>query len=340
MIRHRSVSVIIPAFNCENSIVQCVKSVQLQSVRPKEIIVVNDGSTDKTGEILRAMGDEIRLIDQENRGQGAARNAGFWVATGEYIAFLDADDYWKPDFIEWCCRILYESPSVIAVLTAWEKVLDEKTSVLVPPLMVTERPSSPFIIENFFKFWAEQDHVQTGAIMIRKSVMDRAGGMREDLRISQDLEYWAYLATFGRWAFIPEVLYVNNSRINARGSWLKRYRKRRQLCPTVESWQKRIVERLRGEEKPYFEIGQGRVAAGFAYNKILGGDRTSARTIVEKYGNSMPVNSVTRLLKAGNRLGCPVWHGLCGLLAAREVFKDLKLRRKAEAAGQPCTSST
>jgi glycosyltransferase involved in cell wall biosynthesis len=330
---NRRVSAIIPAFNCENSIERCVQSALRQTVSPKEVFVINDGSTDRTSDLLRGMDDKVTVIEQENKGQGAARNAGLRVSTGKYVAFLDADDYWEPGFIECCSAFLDANPSVVAVLTAWEKIIDEETTILVPPIMQTECPSGPFVISNFFKFWAEQDHVQTGAIMIRKEVMDQAGGMREDLRISQDLEYWAYVATFGRWAFIPEVLYVNNSRINARGSWLKRYRKRRKLCPTVASWQRRIVDRLHREEKPYFEIGQGRVAAGFAYNKILGGDRSSARTIVQEYGNSMPVNPVTRLLKAGHGLGSPVWHGVCGLLAAREVYKDLKLRRKAMTVG-------
>ena len=194
--------------------------------------------------------------------------------------------------------------------------------------MHQEKPHKPFIMDNYFRFWAEQDNVQTGAILLRKAVMDHAGGMREDLRMSQDLEYWAYLATFGKWAFIPRVLYVNNSRINARGSWWKRYRMRRKLCPTVEMWQKRIVDNIGDSERPFFNMGRGRIAAGYAYSKVLGGDGKSARAIVEAYKDSLPVNPVTRLLIMGNRLGYPAWRFICGLLMTREIVKDFRLRYK------------
>jgi len=86
------VSIIIPAYNCEHSTGQCIASALSQTVAPKEIIGINDGSTDGTGEFLRGMGSDIRLIEQENKGQGAARNAGIDVAQGTYITFLDADD--------------------------------------------------------------------------------------------------------------------------------------------------------------------------------------------------------------------------------------------------------
>jgi len=128
MIRQKSsVTVVIPAYNCENSIAQSVTSALTQTLAPKEIIVINDGSTDRTGDILKAMGRDIRLIKQENRGQGAARNAGWNAASGEYIAFLDADDYWKPQYIETCAAFLNKHAECAAVLTAWEKNIDDNT---------------------------------------------------------------------------------------------------------------------------------------------------------------------------------------------------------------------
>ena len=88
-------SVIIPAYNCEKYIADAVKSVCRQPVKDMEIIIVDDGSTDSTGEICARLAGESRqitVIHQENRGASAARNAGIRKASGEYILFLDADD--------------------------------------------------------------------------------------------------------------------------------------------------------------------------------------------------------------------------------------------------------
>src|ERR1700752_4809634 len=90
------VSVIIPAYNAAATIRQAVDSALAQNY-DKEIIVVNDGSTDLTGEILYSYGKRIRLIEQANRGETAARNTAIAAARGDYLAFLDSDDYWLPN---------------------------------------------------------------------------------------------------------------------------------------------------------------------------------------------------------------------------------------------------
>ncbi len=97
------VSVIIPIFNAEPFLAECLQSVVSQTFRDLEIICVNDGSTDGSSEILRqfaARDERIRVIDGENGGCSAARNSGFSVAAGAYVLFLDADDYFEPTMIE------------------------------------------------------------------------------------------------------------------------------------------------------------------------------------------------------------------------------------------------
>ncbi|MEJ0001894.1 MAG: glycosyltransferase family A protein [bacterium] len=91
------VSVIMPVFNAEKYVKEAVESVLAQMHRHIEIICVNDASTDGSLEVLRSFGDAIRLIDSpENTGSGEARNKGVSLAGGDFIAFLDADDVWKP----------------------------------------------------------------------------------------------------------------------------------------------------------------------------------------------------------------------------------------------------
>lgn len=91
------ISIIIPVYNCEQSIEQSIRSIQKQTIKELEIICVNDGSTDRSAEVIRQLQNEderIILYDQDNQGSGAARNLGLDHAAGEFIAFLDADDYY------------------------------------------------------------------------------------------------------------------------------------------------------------------------------------------------------------------------------------------------------
>lgn len=94
-------SVIIPAFNSAATLATAVESVLAQSCPAHEIIVVDDGSTDNTLEVARTFGDKIKVIHQSNAGVSMARNRGVEVATGEWLAFLDADDWYYPDRLRW-----------------------------------------------------------------------------------------------------------------------------------------------------------------------------------------------------------------------------------------------
>lgn len=96
------ISIVIPCYNCESYIGKCLDSIIAQTYRNLEIIVVNDGSTDSTEEVLNhyATDERIRCIRQENGGEAAARNTGIEAATGEYIGFVDSDDYIEPDMYQ------------------------------------------------------------------------------------------------------------------------------------------------------------------------------------------------------------------------------------------------
>ena len=97
------VSVIIPVYNAEKYLQECLESVCSQTLQDIEIICVNDGSTDKSAEILTEYAEtdgRIKIISQENAGAGAARNRGMEIARGDYLAFIDSDDFWKPPLLE------------------------------------------------------------------------------------------------------------------------------------------------------------------------------------------------------------------------------------------------
>jgi glycosyltransferase involved in cell wall biosynthesis len=91
------ISCIVPVFNGERYIREALESILAQAYRPLEIIVADDGSTDRTAEIVSTFGDQVRYLKQNNAGPAAARNLGIGAAFGEFIAFLDADDLWHPE---------------------------------------------------------------------------------------------------------------------------------------------------------------------------------------------------------------------------------------------------
>lgn len=96
-----TISVIVPAYNAENTILETIGSVQQQTFSDFELIVINDGSNDRTLELLNSLTDSrLKIFSYENAGVGVARNRGISHATGKFIAFLDADDLWTPDKLE------------------------------------------------------------------------------------------------------------------------------------------------------------------------------------------------------------------------------------------------
>src|SRR5262245_41508013 len=94
------VSVVIPCYNARPYLEETIRSVFSQTFTPCEILVVDDGSSDGSAHVAEGFGDRVRVIRQRNQGECAARNAGLQAACGEWIAFLDADDVWKPNKLE------------------------------------------------------------------------------------------------------------------------------------------------------------------------------------------------------------------------------------------------
>lgn len=113
-----SVSVIIPLFNKRYVVSRAIRSVFAQTVPPLEIIVVDDGSTDDSAREIKLISNgNVRLIQQSNRGPGAARNRGLAEARGDFVAFLDADDAWSPTYLEHALAVFAESGPEIAAVT-------------------------------------------------------------------------------------------------------------------------------------------------------------------------------------------------------------------------------
>jgi len=122
-------SVIIPAYNAAATLARAIDSVRAQSWPAHEIIVVDDGSTDATAEVARQYGDAVRLIRQANSGVSVARNAGASAATGDWLAFLDADDWYAPDRIKLHAEWIADDPA-LDFLTGDYEYRDEAGTLL------------------------------------------------------------------------------------------------------------------------------------------------------------------------------------------------------------------
>jgi glycosyltransferase involved in cell wall biosynthesis len=128
------VSVVIPAFRAAKTICRAIDSVLAQTVRAREIIVVDDGSPDNVADVVKeTYGDLVSLLRKENGGAASARNVGIDCATGDVIAFLDADDYWEPDKLQQQIAILNEHPEVGLIAGNWfQESPGESRSVMYP----------------------------------------------------------------------------------------------------------------------------------------------------------------------------------------------------------------
>jgi len=320
----KSVSVIIPVYNVESCLRRCLDSVFGQTHNSVQVIVVNDGSTDRTVEVARDYSHDILYFEQRNEGPAVARNVGLRMANGDFVAFLDADDYWLPDFLRVGVDFLVTHPEAVAVNTAhlncrWGKLHHRGPAGLLKQAWGQDG----YMLENFFDTWAVHDHVRTGSVLLRREVVEKAGPQLE-IRIGEDLEYWGYIATFGPWGFIPEPLWVGDSHDQAaKAGWLQRYRKRRGACPTVEEWEHRIVPRLKESDWQAFRIARGRVAKCFAHTRVLVGDYADARAIVLQHGRDFPQDQTSNILQRGIRGPFVVWRCCCYLLRCREYLKAL-----------------
>ncbi len=187
-------SVVIPLFNKELHIERAIHSVLLQTFRFFEIIVIDDGSTDKGTEIVKNLKNpSLRLYSQTNQGVSAARNEGIKKAEYDLIAFLDADDEWKPDFLETIKRLLQKYPEAGIFATAYEIIMPNGR-IQRPHLKHIPSPPWEGILPNYFRAALGEPPVWTSACVIPKRVFNAVGGFSIGIKRGEDLDMWARIA--------------------------------------------------------------------------------------------------------------------------------------------------
>jgi glycosyltransferase involved in cell wall biosynthesis len=215
-------SVVIPAYNAAACLEEALRSVWEQDYRPLEVIVVDDGSTDRTAELARLFRPPVTVLVQPNAGAGAARNRGAAQAQGGLLAFLDADDLWTPHALTHLAGVLAADPGIDL---ACGRVIEFRRTTSG---QVVERPPVAGILG--------------GATLIRKSAFDRVGGFRTDLRVGEFIDWSARARELGlSTAVLPEP--VLRRRIHAENTGVRQRHARADYATVVRDALKRRRER-------------------------------------------------------------------------------------------------
>jgi glycosyltransferase involved in cell wall biosynthesis len=192
------VSVIIPAYNAEKYIVDTVNSALNQTYADLEVIVVDDGSKDGTVAALDTFGDRIRVHQQENGGVAKARNTGVALATGAWVAFLDADDLWMPTKVERQLACAKSAPMV------YTDRLNIGARGDLPELQSLVTPMHQGDV--FVPLLREGNFITNTSVMIRKELFTKLGGFFTGLNGTEDWDLWIRVAERNPIGFVPEPL--------------------------------------------------------------------------------------------------------------------------------------
>ena len=215
-----SISVVIPAFNRAQLLPRCLDSVFAQIFKPLEVIVVDDGSTDSTRDLIRRDYPGVILIVQENKGVSAARNAGIRAAGGNWLAFLDSDDTWLPGKLASQAQAVHERPGSNVVHT------DEiwvRNGVRVNPQRKHKKYGG-FI----FRRCLPRCVISPSSVIIHRRVFERVGLFDETLPVCEDYDLWLRICARMPVLFIKEPLITKYGghvdQLSSRHRGMDRYR--------------------------------------------------------------------------------------------------------------------
>jgi len=190
-----TVSVIIPTYKHRDFILETCASVLQQTFTDFELIVVNDASPDDTGEVLRPLieSGKIRYIDQPHAGQAAARNRGLAEATGEFVAFLDDDDIWLLDKLEWQVRLMRENSNVVLIYGYCGHVGGNDGWRWPDADAPTGDVRQPFLTQNWI--------VSPGQALMRRQTLYDVGGFDETIWGADDWDLYIRMSKWGDFIF-------------------------------------------------------------------------------------------------------------------------------------------
>ena len=203
------VSVVIPAFNAELFIGETIDSVLAQTYPAYEVIVVDDGSSDRTRELVtERFGTRVRLVVQENQGPSAARNAGAAAARGDYLAVIDADDIWLPKKLSGQVEILKQNPDIgflCGNMVEFDDTSRDEQDHFSKRGLTQEYFGHAVYVKDAFRKLFFKNFISTSTVLMRTSVFRDSGGFDPSFRFSEDYLLWLRISRITCLGYQPDV---------------------------------------------------------------------------------------------------------------------------------------
>lgn len=251
-----TISVIIPAHNAEKTIQETIESVLKQSFTDFELIVVNDGSSDRTLEIVSQIQDpRLKVLSCSNYRVAISRNLGFKHSTGKYVSFLDSDDLWTPDKLEAQFHALEKNPEA-AVAYSWTNCIDEQGKLL-------RRGGRVRWSGNVLPQLLLDDFIGNGSnVMIRREIYAEMGGFDEEFTNAEDTDLWLRIAAKYPFVNVPSAQVLYRVSRQSKSSRLTR----------MEACNLKIIERsfavAPAHLKPYKTLALGNLYKYLSYKAL------------------------------------------------------------------------
>ena len=289
-------SVVIPLYNKEHYIEKTIRSVLDQTCTDYEVIVVDDGSKDNSLALARKFeSDRVRVIAQENQGVSVARNTGILNANGELIAFLDADDEWRPEYLQTIDALTDSYPESAIYVTAYAVNMGSGKINISTRL----EPETGCLPSYWLTLAKGYDFVWTSATTIRRQALIDAGLFRPGERIGQDLDMWARVARIN-----PRVAYSNHICVNYNRAAEQNARTRVRVAwagAFLRDLEEELVNPDRTpEEKASIQHKYDKKMTVFIFTAILAGEKARASRALKEWKGER--NTTNRLLRTGLRI--------------------------------------
>ena len=290
-------SVVIPLYNKEKHIQRAINSVLAQTCQDFELIIVDDGSTDHSYQAACEIQDpRIRIIRQENQGVSAARNRGVAEAQYDWVAFLDADDEWLPEFLEKMKGLILDFPGC-GLYGSPTYIFDDKNTYR----FVTSIEGFTFgwkgVFDNYFRYVRELLPYNSSTLVVNKDVFTSLGGYQVDIRYLEDTDFYTSVALKYETAFlnIPLSIYHRgaDNRSNASFSDLERL---------IDKWEKRqLLNDFPEKYQAFFGEFINRYRIWVVRKYLQAGNTKKAKAILDKMADSeLYITTIKKLRHRAN----------------------------------------
>ena len=301
-------SVVIPTYNAAGTVKAAIESVLAQTYRDFEVVVIDDGSTDPTENVVREFGPRVRYFKQRNQGVSSARNAGIAQSRGEYLAFLDSDDLWLPQKLAEEIPLLEADPRLGLVYCDWAVVSGE--TVLQNSYLKDLPAASGYVFDDLI----QSGFILTSGVVVRRACLDDVGDFDKSLAIAQDYDLWLRISYKWRIQLVDQCLFTKRSLDGSLSSDLTKtalerialFQKTLRDLPGMTTRSRRLVRRQLALN--YWDVGYDRFD-GFSFQEArksfltsLMYDWTSVKSLAYLAATYLPTSLVraVRTVKRAN----------------------------------------